>query len=49
VAGNGAGGSSLKDVVIAGTSGTGAGASSTAVAENTPGVSVGAIVKLCKS
>lgn len=44
VAGNGAGGSSLRDVVTAGTSGTAAGASSTAVAESTPGVSVGAIV-----
>lgn len=39
VAGNTTGGSSLKDVVTAGPSGTVGGASTTTVAETTPGVS----------
>ena len=40
VAGNAAGGSSLRDVVTAGSSGTAGGASTTAVAETAPGVSL---------
>ncbi|EKD19784.1 hypothetical protein MBM_01736 [Drepanopeziza brunnea f. sp. 'multigermtubi' MB_m1] len=38
VAGNAAGGSSLKDVITAGTSGIGGGASATAVAESSSGI-----------
>ena len=40
VAGNAAGGSSLKDVVTAGSIGTAGGASTTAIAETAPGVSL---------